>query len=89
MTKCDCCKEQVKQVGEDRLCFSCDLVREFVNYIEDQTELCADLALELASDLVELVRSRILERGMDAPKEEWAAFFDDVGVGMVRLEAGH
>jgi hypothetical protein len=64
-------------------------VREFVNYIEDRTELCADHALELASDLVELVRSRILERGMDAPKEEWAGFFNDVGVGMVRLTAGH
>lgn len=89
MIKCDCCNEQVRQVNEIGLCFSCGLVQAFATHIEEQTELSDDAAVDLAADLVSLVRSRILERGMDAPKEAWAGFFEDVGRGMVRVSRAH
>jgi hypothetical protein len=89
MTKCDCCKEQVQHIDEDRLCFSCGIVHGFAAAIEKQTELSSDDAVELACHLAELVKSRILERGKDAPKEAWAGFFDDVNIGMIRVARGH
>ena len=81
MTKCDCCKEQAQHVDSDKLCFSCSLLQDFAGGIEEQTDLAGDDAISLACEFVELVRSRILERGWDAHKESWAGFFEDVGRG--------
>ena len=59
MTECDCCKEQVQQVDEQGLCFSCSPVQEFASSIEEHTELSDDDALDLACKLVVVVRSRV------------------------------
>ena len=89
MAKCDCCKDEFQQVDADRLCFSCSLVQDFARGIEEKTELAGDDAIYLACEFVELVKSRILERGRDAPKEAWAGFFEDLGRGMTRVVAEH
>jgi hypothetical protein len=89
MTKCDCCKEQAQHVNSDKLCFNCSLLQDFARSIEEQTDLAGDDAISLACEFVELVRSRILERGRDAPKEAWVGFFEDVGRGMVRVAGNH
>lgn len=81
MAKCDCCKEQFRHVDADRLCFSCSLVQDFARGIEEKTELAGDDAINLACEFVELVKSRILERGRDTCKETWAGFFEDVSCG--------
>jgi hypothetical protein len=54
-------------------------VQDFARGIEETTDLAGDDAINLACEFVELVKSRILERGRDAPKEAWAGFFEDVG----------
>ncbi len=87
--QCDCCKEQVQQVDDLGLCFTCSIVQHFAAVIEERTELSSEEAVDLASDLATLVQSRILERCKDAPKDAWAGFFDDVGVGMIRTSAEH
>jgi hypothetical protein len=71
-------KEQFQRVDADRLCFSCSLVQDFARGIEEKTELAGDDAISLAGEFVELVKSRILERGRDVPKETWTGFFEDV-----------
>jgi hypothetical protein len=86
MAKCDCCKGQFQQVDADRLCFGCSLVQDFARGIEETTDLAGDDAINLACEFVELVRSRILKQGRDAPKEAWAGFFEDVGRGMTRVD---
>ena len=83
---CDCCKESVRLTDEDGLCFSCDLVRTFATIIEEQTDVAGDTAIDLACELVDCARSRILEfRDNDEAKD----FFADVGVGMVRTSKDH
>jgi hypothetical protein len=89
MTKCDCCKAQFHQVDADRLCFSCSLVQDFARGIEEKTELAGDDAINLACKFVELVKSRILERGRDAPEEAWGGFLEDVSRGMTGAAADH
>jgi hypothetical protein len=83
---CDCCKENVRIVDEDGLCFNCDLVQTFAIIIAEQADIAGDAAIDLAGDLAEYARSRILEvRDDDKAKD----FFADVGIGMVRGSKVH
>jgi hypothetical protein len=83
------CKEEFQQVDADRLCLSCSLVQDFARSIEEKTELAGDDAIYLAREFVELVKSRFLERGRNAPKQAWAGFFEDVSRRMTRVAAEH
>ena len=78
-----------QQVDADRLCFSCSLVQDFARGIEEKTERAGDDAIYLACEFVELVKSRILERGRDAPKQARAGFFEDLSRGMTRVATEH
>jgi hypothetical protein len=75
-------------IDESGLCFACDAVQTFATMIEDATDLDSNSSLELASDLVEHLQSRILERLIDAgaPAKEFVA---DVRVGLVRNRPEH
>jgi hypothetical protein len=85
-TKYDCCEEEVHQIDEHKLCFSCALVQDFANIIEEKTEdLCPNCVLDLASELVEHARDRILTRTEMAP----TPFLDDVAAGMVGVAKDH
>jgi hypothetical protein len=65
MHECDCCKSEVHAVNEHDLCFSCACVQQCAAIIEDETELDANASVDLAMELMGLVRSRILERLLD------------------------
>jgi hypothetical protein len=52
-------------------------------------DVSGDAALDLACDLAEHVRSRILEIGMDVSLEERAKFFEDVAQGVARVARNH
>ena len=88
MQTCDCCKQEMHAIDESGLCFACDAVQTFATMIEDATDLDSNSSLELASDLVEHLQSRILERLIDAgaPAKEFVA---DVRVGLVRNRPEH
>jgi cytochrome c553 len=78
---CDCCKETMRAIDEDGLCFNCALVQRFATIIDEQTDLDRDAAVDLACELADCARSHILEARDNAEKKD---FFTDVGVGMVR-----
>jgi hypothetical protein len=65
MHECDCCKSEVHAVNEHDLFFSCACVQQCAAIIEDETELDANASVDLAMELMGLVRSRILERLLD------------------------
>src|SRR5215510_1735156 len=86
--KCDCCKETMHEIDEDRLCFTCALVQGFASTIEEATGLDGDGSVDLACDLVEDLKSRILERLVDRGAS-CSDFIADMGVGMLRTAQGH
>jgi len=87
--RCDCCKAEVHRVDEDGLCFGCETVQSFVSIIGEQAGVSGDAAVDLACELAEHVRSRILELGNDVTPEERATFFADVASGMTRVARSH
>jgi hypothetical protein len=88
MQTCDCCKQEVHAVGERGLCSACEAVQAFAAMIEDETDLDSNSSVGLASDLVEHLQSRIIERLIDggAPVKEFVA---DIRVGLVRASREH
>ena len=88
MSTCDCCKQTVQTVDEDGLCFGCELIHQFAYVIEDETDVPSDQAIDIASNLVEYTKSRILQLGVDVG-DGGKSFFADVAVGMVRVSKEH
>ena len=86
--KCDCCKEPMHETDEDGLCFSCALVQGFASMIEKATELDGNGSIDLACDLVEDLKSVILERLVDRGAS-CSDFIADVSHDMVRAARGH
>ena len=79
MPACDCCKETVLTIDEDGLCINCNLVQHFTGIIEKQLNIPSPEAIDLACDLVEYARNRILQVDDEGGK----GFFADVAVGGV------
>lgn len=88
MSTCDCCKQTVQTVDEHGLCFGCEMVHHFAAIIEEGAEAPSDKALDIAWDLVEYTKSRILELGVDAG-DGGKGLFADVAIGMVRDSKEH
>jgi hypothetical protein len=59
--KCACCKEEVRTVDEDGICFGCAMVQHFAIIIEKQTDIAGDEAIDLACELADCARSLILD----------------------------
>jgi len=88
MSTCDCCRQTVQNVDEDGLCFTCEMVQHFAAVVEEGAEVPSDKAIDIAWDLVEHTKSRILELGVDVG-DGGKAFFADVALGMVRSSTEH
>jgi hypothetical protein len=86
MPVCECCTETVQTIDEDGLCFNCRLVQHFAGIIEEQLNVDSATAVDVACNLVEYARNRILEVDI---KDGGKGFFADVAVGMVRLSKDH
>jgi hypothetical protein len=63
--ECDCCKHQVHAVDDIGLCVSCEITQTVLTSLADKVDLGQDDAINLASDIAELVQSIILERLID------------------------
>jgi hypothetical protein len=83
---CACCRENVRTVDEDGICFGCAMVQHFAIIIEKSTDIGGDEAVDLACKLADCARSLILDA---RDHREASDFFADVSVGMVRTSKEH